>query len=163
VTSFRSAQYVNFSGDAKGRNGQGFSLTQAFLFPTQKYTPAPAELEEGVEAFRAVLRCERKGPEAQDFKVGAALEIPGVGRPIPLEVGLLDRFEREDLLFLIFEFRAPAPLAAGPYVLRVVAEDPQTNLRAVTTCDLTVVQYEGSWRGCRSGRGLSEPSPAMGR
>lgn len=140
IGPFCSTQYVNFSGDAKDKNGQSFSLTQAFLFPTRKYSPLPAELEEGGEIFRAVLRCERKGPEAQDFQVSAGLEIPGVGQSIPLEVVLLDRFEREHLLFLVLEFRSPAPLVTGPYTLRVEADNPQTGLRAETICDLTVKQ-----------------------
>ncbi len=140
VDSFRSTQYVNFSGDAKDKNGQGFSLAQAFLFPTQKYSPVPAELAEGSEAFRAVLRCERNGPEAKDFQLRAGLEILGVGRSTPLEVILLDSFERNDLLFLVLEFRPLSPLAAGPYLLRILAVNAQTSLKAETTCDLTIVQ-----------------------
>ena len=140
VTSFRSAQYANFSGDAKDQDGQSFSLTQAYLFPTQKYTPAPAELEEGRETFRAVLRCEQNGPVVRDFRVRAEIEIPGVGRSTPLAVALLDRFERKDLLFLILEFRAPAPLMAGFYTLRVLAEDPRTGTRAWSTTELIVKQ-----------------------
>jgi VWFA-related protein len=140
IGSFRSMQYVNFSGDANDKNDHDFSLTQAFLFPTRKYSPLPAELEEGSEVFRVVLRCEQKGPEAQDFQVRAGLEIPGIGGSIPLEVVLLDRFEQEHLLFLVLEFWSPAPIATGSYTLRVVAENPQTSLRTETTCNLTVKQ-----------------------
>ena len=50
--------------------------------------------------------------------------------------------EREDLLFLILEFRAPAPLAAGPYTLSVVVENQQTGVRAMTLSDLNVKQGE---------------------
>lgn len=140
VGSYRSTQYVNFSGDAKDKGGESFSLGQAFLFPTRKYSPAPAELEEGGETFQAVLRCERRGPAVQEYQVRAGLEIPGVGRSTPLEVSLLDRVEREGLQFLILEFRAPAPLAAGPYTLSIWAEDPLTGAKAMTTSDLTVKQ-----------------------
>ena len=137
----RSTQYANFSGDAKDKGGESFSLGHAFHFPTRKYSPAPAELEEGGETFQAVLRCERRGSATQDFEVRARLEIPGVGRSIPLEVSLLDRADREGLLFLILEFRAPAPLTAGPYTLSISAEDPLTGAKAMTTSDLTVKQW----------------------
>jgi len=140
VGPYRSTQYVNFSGNVKDKGGQSFSLAQAFLFPTREYSPVPAELEEGSEAFRAVLRCERTGAAAQDFQVRALLEIPGVGQTTPLKVSLLDSVKRDGLLFLILEFRTPAPLAAGPYTLSVLAEDPQTGARAITTADLVVKQ-----------------------
>jgi VWFA-related protein len=140
IGPYRSTQYVNFSGDVKDKGGQGFSLAQAFLFPTREYSPVPAELEEGSEVFRAVLRCERTSASAQDFQARALLEIPGVGQTTPLKVSLLDSVKRDGLLFLILEFRTPAPLTSGPYTLSVLAEDPQTGARAITTADLIVKQ-----------------------
>lgn len=141
VGPYRSTQYVNFNGDAKDKGGQAFSLSQAFLFPTRQYSPLPGELEEGSESFLAVLRCERSGPDqAQNFHVRAWLEIPGGGQKTPLKVSLLASVKRDEILFLILEFRASAPLAAGPYTLSVLAEDPPTGTMAETTSDLIIKQ-----------------------
>lgn len=142
VGPYRSTQYVNFSGDVKdNKNGQAFSLSQAFLFPTRQYSPLPGELEEGSESFRAVLRCERAESErAQNFQVRARLESAGGGQTTPLEVSLVDSVKRDKLLFLILEFRAPAALPSGSYTLRILAEDPLTNTRAETASDLIIKQ-----------------------
>jgi VWFA-related protein len=139
VGRYSSTQYVNFSGSVTDKGGRAFSLSQAFLFPTRQYSPRPGALEEGSESFRAVLRCERSGSDqAQNFRVRAWLEVPGSGLRTPLEVTLLDSAKRDEILFLILEFRAPAGLPAGSYTLRIVAEDPPTNTRAETTSDLIV-------------------------
>jgi VWFA-related protein len=141
VGPYRSTQYVNFSGSATDKGDQAFSLSQAFLFPNRQYSPRPGELEEGSESFRAVLRCQRSGPdETQDFRVRAWLEIPGDGQKTPLEVVLLDSAKRGEILFLILEFRAPAGLPAGSYVLYIEAEDPETKARSGTKLDLLVKQ-----------------------
>jgi VWFA-related protein len=142
VGPYRSTQYVNFSGDVKdNKNGQAFSLSQAFLFPTRQYSPLPGGLGEGSESFRAVLRCERAEPErAQNFQVRARLESAGGGQTTPLEVSLVDSVKRDKLLFLILEFRAPAALPSGSYTLRILAEDPLTNTKAETASDLVVRQ-----------------------
>ena len=138
VGSYRSTQYVNFSGSTTDKSGQAFSLSQAFLFPTRQYSPLPGEMEEGSESFQAVLRCERAGDAARNFQVRARLESAGDGRAIPLKVTLLDSAKRDELLFLILEFRAPEPLAAGSYTLHILAEDQPAEVRAETMCDLRV-------------------------
>jgi VWFA-related protein len=140
IGPYRSTQYVNFSGDATNKGGQAFSLSQAFLFPTQQYSPRQGELEEERESFRAVLRCERTGDAAQNFQVRARLESAGGEQATPLKVSLIDSAKRDEILFLILEFRAPAGLAAGSYILRILAENPLTNTVAETTSNLFVKQ-----------------------
>jgi hypothetical protein len=141
VGPYRSAQYVNFSGDAKDKSGQAFSLSQAFRFPTRQYSPLPGELEEGSNSFRAVLRCEQADSErAQNFQVRAWLESAGGGQTMRLKVTLVDSVKRDELLFLILEFRAPAALPSGSYTLRILAEDSLTDTRAETASDLIIKQ-----------------------
>ena len=135
-----TTQYINFSGDAVDEGGRAFSLSQAFLFPTRQYSPLIGELEEGSESFRAVLRCEQSGSaQALGFQVWAWLETPDSGQRTPVKVSLLDSEKRDEILFLILEFRAPG-LQAGSYTLRILAEDPLTKARAETKSDLTVKQ-----------------------
>jgi len=110
----------------------------AFFFPTRLYSPLSGVLEEGAEAFRAVLRCERTGDAAQNFDLRAQLESPGGEPATPLEVSLIDSVKRDELLFLILEFRAPTGLAAGSYTLRIQAENPLTNTMAETASNLVI-------------------------
>lgn len=140
IGPYRSTQYVNFTGDATNKGGQTFSLSQAFLFPTRQYSPLQGELEEKSESFRAVLRCERTGDAAQNFQVRARLESAGGEQVTPLKVSLIDSAKRDEFLFLILEFRAPAGLAAGSYILRILVENPLTNTVAETTSNLFVKQ-----------------------
>ncbi len=139
IGSYRSTQYANFAAPPD-KGEQAFSLSQAFLFPTRQYSPVSGELEEGAEAFRAVLRCERTGDAAQDFNLRAQLESAGDEPTTSLEVSLIDSVKRDDLLFLILEFRAPSGLAAGPYTLRIQAENPLTNTMAETASSLVIKQ-----------------------
>ena len=133
-----TTQYINFSGDAVDEGGRAFSLSQAFLFPTRQYSPLIGKLEEGSESFRAVLRCERSGSaQASGFQVWAWLETLDSGQRTPVKVNLLDSGKRDEILFLILEFRVPG-LQAGSYTLRILAEDPLTKARAETKSDLTV-------------------------
>jgi VWFA-related protein len=135
-----TTQYINFSGDAVDEGGRAFSLSQAFLFPTRQYSPLIGELEEGSESFRAVLRCEWSGSaQASGFQVWAWLETLDSGQRMPVKVNLLDSGKRDEILFLILEFRVPG-LQAGLYTLRIQAEDPLTKARAETKSDLRVKQ-----------------------
>jgi VWFA-related protein len=139
IGPYRPTQYVNFAAPPD-KGGQAFSLSQAFLFPTRQYSPLSGELEDGAEAFRAVLRCERTGDAAQNFNLRAQLESAGGEPATPLNVSLIDSVKQGELLFMILEFRAPTGLAAGSYTLRIQAENPLTNTMAETASNLIVKQ-----------------------
>jgi len=139
VGSYRATQYVNFSENATDKGGRAFSLSQAFLFPTRQYSPLIGDLEEGSESFRAVLKCEQSDPgQAPDFHVWAWLETQGGGQKVPLKVSLLESLKRDEILFLILEFRALGGLRAGSYTLHILAEDQLTKARAETKSDLRI-------------------------
>jgi len=139
IGPFRSTLYANFAAPPD-KGGQAFSLSQAFLFPTRQYSPLAGDLKEGAEAFRAILRCERTGDAAQNFDLRAQLESVGGEPATPLKVSLIDSVKRDELLFLILEFRAPTGLVAGSYTLRIQADNLLANVMAETASNLIVKQ-----------------------